>query len=411
MKVPEGWKNVHLASLLDGQIKNGYSPNAVDYETGYWVLGLGALGENGFIQEEIKPVQPTDSVKGALLDCDDFLVSRSNTPDKVGRSARYKGELKNCSYPDLMMRFRINETNADLDFIEQKLKSANVRNYYKNCAAGSSNTMVKINKVIVEKTPLLLPPLPEQKKIARILSIWDRAIEVTEKLLNNSQQQKKALMQQLLTGKKRLPGFSEEWKITKLGYLIEEIKKTKLLNPEKYELLTVKLHGKGIDRTGKKPNITEGGRPYYIRKQGELIIGRQNLHNGGIGIASKAVDGCIASNAISSFREKNSDIHFMLFLMSTEHFKFTVDSFIGGTGQKEISPIELLKIKVVVPETKEQQKIASVLSAADKEIEILEQKLSCLRQEKKALMQQLLTGKRRVKVDEPEVPEKEAARA
>lgn len=409
--VPEGWKNVHLVSLLDGQIKNGYSPNAVEYETGYWVLGLGALGEGGFIKEEIKAVEPTDHVKRTLLDCDDFLVSRSNTPDKVGRSARYKGELKNCSYPDLIMRFRIKETKANLDFIEQKLKSASVRNYYKNCAAGSSSTMVKINKSVIEKTPLLLPPLPEQKKIAKILSTWDRAIEVTEKLLNNSQQQKRALMQQLLTGKKRLPGFSGDWRITRLGELIEEIKKTKLLNPENHELLTVKLHGKGIERTGKKPNITEGGRPYFIRNHGELIIGRQNLHNGGIGIAHEAVDGCIASNAISSFREKNSDIRFMLFLMSTKYFKFSVDSYIGGTGQKEISSKELLKIKVITPEIKEQQRIASILSAADKEIEILEQKLNCLRQEKKALIQQLLTGKRRVKVDEEGNSQKDAAHA
>ncbi len=111
-------------------------------------------------------------------------------------------------------------------------------------------------------------------------------------------------MQQILTGKKRLPGFNEEWGITKLGYLIEEIKKIKLKNPRNHELLTVKLHGKSIEKTGKKPNITKGGRPYYIRKQGELFIGRQNLHNGGIGIASEAVDGCIASSAISSFRKK-----------------------------------------------------------------------------------------------------------
>ncbi|ASC07154.1 Type I site-specific deoxyribonuclease (plasmid) [Acetobacter pasteurianus subsp. pasteurianus] len=64
---------------------------------------------------------------------------------------------------------------------------------------------------------ILLPPLSEQKKIAAILSTWDRAIEETEKLLANSQQQKKALMQQLLTGKKRLPGFTGEWKTKYLG--------------------------------------------------------------------------------------------------------------------------------------------------------------------------------------------------
>lgn len=80
-----------------------------------------------------------------------------------------------------------------------------------------------INKKTFSNVPILIPPLPEQKKIAAILSTWDRAIEGTEKLLANSQQQKKALMQQLLTGKKRLPGFTGEWKFTTLDSLTDQI--------------------------------------------------------------------------------------------------------------------------------------------------------------------------------------------
>lgn len=72
--------------------------------------------------------------------------------------------------------------------------------------------MVKITKSTLEKMPVLLPPLPEQEKIAAILSTWDKAISTTDALLANSRQQKKALMQQLLTGKRRLPGFTGEWK-------------------------------------------------------------------------------------------------------------------------------------------------------------------------------------------------------
>ncbi len=215
--VPKGWKTVILKDLLDGQIKNGYSPNATNSETGYWVLGLGALADEGIISSEIKPVLPEKKVLQSLLKKDDFLVSRSNTPDKVGRSIRFKNEVENCSYPDLMMRFRIDDNKADKEFIEHQLKSSAVRIYFKNCAAGSSSTMVKINKGILEKTPIVVPPIKEQKKIAQILSTWDKAIEVTEKLLTNSQQQKKALMQQLITGKKRLLDengvmFSGEWK-------------------------------------------------------------------------------------------------------------------------------------------------------------------------------------------------------
>ena len=241
---------------------------------------------------------------------------------------------------------------------------------------------------------------------SQILSTWDKAISTTEKLLANSQQQKKALMQQLLTGKKRLLDdndvrFSEEWSKIAIGKLIKEIRKEKESTPNAIELLTVKLHYKGVAKTGKFPNATERGRPYFKRFSGELIVGRQNLHNGGVAIVSEECNGLIASNAISSFDARSGfDIRFILSLMSTEHFRFTVDNLAGGTGQKEIGLKTLLSLSVVVPNFQEQQKIATVLSVADQEITILRQKLDSLKQEKKALMQQLLTGKRRVKVDE-----------
>jgi type I restriction enzyme S subunit len=253
----------------------------------------------------------------------------------------------------------------------------------------------------IKSFPVNLPSLGEQKKIAKILVAWDQAITATEKLLANRLQQKNALVQQLLSGKKRIPGFNDPWVKYKFRDLLYEIKKDVVNNPKDYELLSVKLHCKGVVRTGKYPAVTEGGRPYFIRNEDELIIGRQNLHNGGIGIVPKEVSGCIASNAISSFGvHENVSIIFMLYMMSRPLFFTQIDNLIGGTGQKEISVNELFKLKVKIPSFKEQQQIARILTTSDREIEALQQKLACLKQEKKALMQQLLTGKRRVKVDE-----------
>lgn len=407
--VPKGWRVVNLKELLVGEIKNGFSPNASEVETGYWVLGLGALGDGGINSSEIKPVVPEPKVLQNLLQEGDFLVSRSNTPDKVGRSICFREEIKNCSYPDLMMRFRVDESKVDKLFIEQQLKGSRVRSYLTSRAAGSSSTMVKINKLELEKTPLLIPSLVEQKHIAQILSTWDKAIVTTEQLLDNSLQHKKVLMQQLLTGKKRLLDengvrFNGEWKKIVFGELIKEVKKEKVKDPNAHELLTVRLHCKGVVRTGKFPNTTERGRPYLKRYAGELIIGRQNLHNGGVAIVPKECDGLIASNAISSFEvRKNSDLNFILSIMSTENFRFRVNSLSGGTGQKEIGVKDLLSLSTKVPCFKEQQKIASVLNAADQSIEYLQQKIEYLKYEKKALMQQLLTGKRRIKIDDKEV--------
>lgn len=388
--VPKGWKIVTLKDLLDGQIKNGYSPNATDSETGYWVLSLGALADEGINSSGIKPVLPEEKVLQNLLKKDDFLVSRSNTPDKVGRSIRFKNEIENCSYPDLMMRFRIDDTKADKEFIEQQLKSSTVRAYFKNCAAGSSSTMVKINKGILEKTPIVVPPIKEQKKIAQVLFAWDKAIAATETLLTNSQQQKKALMQQLLTGKKRLLDergvrFSGEWRNSTLSMFCN-IAKGKALSASDLEVGDFPVIAGGKSSPYSHSDYTHEN-VVTVSASG-AYAGYISYHNYKIWASDCSVVSAKADNLIDYFYQ---------LLLSLQDKIYSLQS---GGAQPHIYPKDLNSIPLWVPCVKEQQKIAAVLSAADVEISTLEKKLACLKDEKKALMQQLLTGKRRVKVDE-----------
>lgn len=410
--VPKGWKTVTLKDLLDGQIKNGYSPNATNSETGYWVLGLGALADEGIISSEIKPVLPEKKVLQSLLKKDDFLVSRSNTPDKVGRSIRFKNEVENCSYPDLMMRFRIDDNKADKEFIEHQLKSSAVRVYFKNCAAGSSSTMVKINKGILEKTPIVVPPIKEQKKIAQILSTWDKAIAVTEKLLTNSQQQKKALMQQLLTGKKRLLDengvrFSGEWCTCTLSEVAHIIMgsspKSEAYNDNGLGLPLIQGNADIKCRVScprvYTSDITKECSPGDILLSVRAPVGT---------VAHSQHKACIGRgiSAIKSKRKMSQSFLYQWFLW----FEPKWCSLSQGSTFESINSDDIKTLKLSVPNFEEQQKIAAVLSAADAEISTLEKKLACLKDEKKALMQQLLTGKRRVSVP-VKVEEKESVSA
>lgn len=384
--MPEGWQLVQLKDLLDGQIKNGFSPVSADHNTGYWVLGLGALSDDGINPAEIKPVLPEKKVLQSILATDDFLVSRSNTPDKVGRSVRFRGELDNCSYPDLMMRFRIDPEKADLSYIEQLLKHSTIRAYFKNCAAGSSGSMVKINKGVLEKTPVPAPELTEQKKIAQILSTWDKAITTTEQLLGISQQQKKALMQQLLTGKKRLLDkngvrFSGGWKHGHLSDL-GKIAKGKALSSK--------------DRIDGDYPVVAGGKssPYYHRDythENVITVSASGAYAGYVAFHPYKLWASDCSVVIS---KANSDICFIYQLMS--HMQSKIYSLQSGGAQPHIYPKDLEVLRVSIPSLEEQKKIASVLSTVDQEITTLQSKLDALMQEKKALMQQLLTGKRRV---------------
>ena len=237
---------------------------------------------------------------------------------------------------------------------------------------------------------VMLPPLAEQQKIAQILSTWDKAIAVTEQLLANSQQQKKALMQQLLTSKKRLLDengvrFEGEWKLTELNSLLDYHQPTPYLvasteYDDKYEI-PVLTAGKTfiLGYTNEKSGIYQDSLPVIIFDD--------------FTTDSKFVDFPfkVKSSAMKILTaKKGASIKYVFEAMRM--LKFTV----GGHQRHWISIFSNLVIPI--PKSHEQQKIAKVLSTADQEIEALQRKLDGLQQEKKALMQQLLTGKRRVKV-------------
>ncbi|WP_097423984.1 restriction endonuclease subunit S [Escherichia coli] len=237
-----------------------------------------------------------------------------------------------------------------------------------------------------------LPPLREQKKIAQILLTWDNAISVTEKLLTNSQQQKKALMQQLLSGKKRLLDergvrYGGEWHRAELGAVLDYMQPTPYL-----------VDSTDYNDSYSIPVLTAGK---------SFILGYTNEEHGIYHAPLPAI----------IFDDFTTDSKFVDFEFKAKSSAMKILTAKKGVSAKYIfEAMQMLKFKIgghqrhwisiysnlviPIPDAKEQQKIAAVLSAADAEISTLEKKLACLRDEKKALMQQLLTGKRRVKVDE-----------
>ncbi|NLD13747.1 MAG: restriction endonuclease subunit S [Gammaproteobacteria bacterium] len=260
------------------------------------------------------------------------------------------------------------------------------------------------------KYQVYLPPLKEQQKIAQILSTWDKAITTTEQLLINSQQQKKALMQQLLTGKKRLlddngQRFSGEWKATQLGKIAD-------MNSGGTPKSTVEEYYGGAIPWVSIADMTSSGK--YITKT-EKYLTEEGLKNSSakiypkytvlyamyasIGECSIASVELASSQAILGIRPKAVlDYKYLYFYLVSLKEKIKLQGQQGT--QSNLNAGMVKEFNILLPPLVEQQKIATVLTAADQEITQLQQKLDQLKQEKKALMQQLLTGKRRVKVEE-----------
>ena len=245
-----------------------------------------------------------------------------------------------------------------------------------------------------------LPPIEEQQKIAAILTTQDKVIELKEKRLAEKQRQKKYLVQQLLTGKKRLPGFSGEWKKTKLKNILYE---RKTYSPKGLEYPHVTLSAEGIfpksERYNRDHLVRDEDKEYKITHKGDICYNPANLKFGAI--CENTFGDAIFSPIYVTFEvEENICKEYIANYLMRWDFINAVRKYEEGTVYERmaVKPEDFLKFEIFLPQIEEQTAIAEVLSAADREIELLQQDIEQEKQKKKALMQLLLTGIVRVKI-------------
>jgi type I restriction enzyme S subunit len=257
----------------------------------------------------------------------------------------------------------------------------------------------KLTKDALSKILCPLPPLPEQKAIAQVLSTADAAIHTTEKLIAQKELRKKWLMQQLLTGKKWLKGFGGEWKEKKLEYFIKDYKH-KPTDEDTYEVLTSAKAGlmKQTDYYGDNRITNRDDADYnvippnYLTYRSRSDDGLFTFNKNDLGITG------LISGYYPVFTIKNGDINFILMYMN--YFRQKLTKYAIGTSQLVLAMNALKEAKFHLPLEEEQTAIAQVLQAADKEISLLKTKAEKLREQKKWLMQVLLTGKVRLKIND-----------
>ena len=245
------------------------------------------------------------------------------------------------------------------------------------------------------------PPDAEQQKIASILSTQDKIIDLKERLLEEKKQQKKYLMQQLLTGKKRLPGFSGEWEEEPLSHYFTN--RDERQTPTEEAPLMAFISGIGVTDKGERYDrsfLVKGNLKKYKRTElNDFIYSSNNLDVGSIGLNRYGT--AVISDVYEIFKIKENAVPYILSeIIQIKKNLHKVLRFRQGAfyGQYKIYSSDFLSVKISVPPYKEQTAIAEVLSTADREIELLEQSIKAEKQKKKALMQLLLTGIVRVKI-------------
>lgn len=250
----------------------------------------------------------------------------------------------------------------------------------------------------IETYKIPLPPIAEQRRIAAILSTWDEAITKTQQLISQLQQRNKGLTQQLLTGKKRLNGFEHvEWK--KL-HANEIFKSVSLKNRPGEQLLSATQDKGIIPRSMLEARVTMPAgetASFKLVEKGDFVISLRSFQGG---IEYSEYRGLVspAYTVLKPAREINN-FYYKHYFKSYDFIGHLAVAVIGIRDGKQVSYEDFSFLKLPYPSVQEQKAIAKVLDAAVNEVKLYEQRLAALQQQKKGLMQKLLTGEIRVKVD------------
>jgi len=371
---PTNWKKLKLHDLC--KINYGQSPNRIlDQDGIYPVVGTSGITRKG---------------KDYFIDGETVIIGRKGSIDKPN----YYNEkiwVIDTAF------FTSDHKNLDCRWLYYYLDNS------KLSRLNESTGVPSLSRATLYNLELLCPPIYEQQKISQILSTWDRAIERVQQLVEAKQRQKNQLVSRLLSGQKRFPGFQDEWKQVKLGAFLHP-KFRKVMKPAgTYLRLGIRSHGKGTFISVVDDPETIALTHLFQARKDDLIVNITFAWEGAIALVGPDGDGALVSHRFPTYIFDTSKMlpEYFKHLMVTDRFFYQLDLISpGGAGRNRVmNKGDFLKILVTIPGVEEQKKIAGVLGGMDDQIGLLKKYLEKLKKQKNGLMQKLLTGEIRVKVD------------
>jgi type I restriction enzyme, S subunit len=403
-KIPGDWE-VKIGEEISDKITKGSSPNWQGFQ--YQAEGvLFVTSENvrdGYLdvaEPKYLPFSFNDKLKNSVLKKGDILINIVGA--SIGRSCIYNIEkVANTNQAVCIFRTKGTMVREYISYFLQSPKSIE-----KLLSTQSDSARPNLTLEDLRSFHFLLPPLPEQKAIAHVLGSMDKAINKNNQLIAQKELQKKWLMQNLLTGKIRLNKFEKEkWEETSLGVLFERV--TRKNAEQNTNVVTISAQRGFVRQTDffNKSIASEIVDNYFLVEKGEFCYNKSysNGYPWGATKRLKDFEKAVVTTLYICFGLKNSQKNSGDFF---EHFfeanlldkGLTKIAHEGGRahGLLNVTPSDFFSLKITTPTLPEQSAIALVLQAADKEIQLLKTKTEKLREQKKGLMQVLLTGKKRL---------------
>lgn len=336
----------------------------------------------------------------------DLLLNEGQSLELVGRCAKYEGVPEKCCFQNTLVRFQAGP-ECDTDYAYQLFRWCQHTGIFALIAT-KTNSIAHLGSTRFAELELPFPPLPEQRKIAAILSTWDDSLATLTNLLAAKRQQKRGLAEALLTGKKRLPGFEGEWEAKRLGEVFTRITRKNTEGNE--HALTISGTLGLIDQREffNKRVAAADLSGYYLIRRGEFAYNKSYSAGYAYGAIKRLnrYDAGVVSTLYICFAltqaDANSDFYEQFFEagLLNEGISGIAQEGARNHGLLNVSAKDFFELPIVVPAPAEQKAIASILSTLDGEIASLEALKAKVQEQKRGLMDELLTGRVRVTVND-----------
>lgn len=395
--IPQEWE-VRLLNYL-GAIYSGGTPDTEIAE--YWNGNIAWCTPSDITKLATKYIENTEvkiSAKGLKESSATLLPPRSIvvcTRATIGNAAICNTEMAtNQGFKNIIPNEKANP--EWLYYIITYSKPRLVR-------LGCGSTFLEVSKKDFSRFKIAVPPLAEQRKIAEVLGVWDEAIEKQARLIEQLALRKRGLMQRLLSAKLRLPGFSEPWKKVNYSDILKEVRRTLTWDEnELYDLISVRRRSGGVFHRESLYGHEIKTKTLRPALEGDFLISKMQIVHGASGVVPKQLSGMkISGSYIALIAKDPKELNINHFNLWSQMPLFYHQTFVSSYGvhiEKMTFDLDaFMSLSMNLPPIEEQSRIVEVISTATNEIELAKEKLERLRRQKRGLMQQLLTGKKRVK--------------
>lgn len=321
-----------------------------------------------------------------MLQPGDFLISRSNTFDKVGRVGVFRGGLENCSYPDLMMRFRPNPKKVNPLYLETYLKSDAAIKFIRQHATGTSGSMKKINQSTVESIPVVAPSISEQASIATVLLEWYEAIQKTEQLILAKERHYSHELSRLISRGQHAH--------THVGTFAEEVAARNRGGNEARVLSVTNSRGFVLPEDQFERRVASADLSNYkVVHRGQYAYNPSRINVGSIARLDDWDDGVLSPMyVVFGLDEAKVNSDYFLHWLNSHEARQRIKNSAQGSVRETVSFAEFAAITIPLPNSHTQTAIARYLNALHEEIDLLGKSVAALKTQKRGLMQKLLTG-------------------